>query len=129
MQTSGVLPTDFKVLRLEGEVPLHAYGGRRSTSNGGLLSARPEGSAGSPADELRVDFPERENMVFDKRRLLSSVFISSTLAIAPANSLNANPDVPPTGRGPRGWSCAVEAGRRSGTVNRASGYAGQSEAE
>ena len=43
MQTSGALPADFKVLRLEGEVPLHGYGGRWSTSNGGLHSTLPTG--------------------------------------------------------------------------------------
>ena len=57
MQTGGVLPADFKVLRLEGEVPLHGYGGRWSTSNGGLHSTLLTGRGqAARTDECSVKF-------------------------------------------------------------------------
>ena len=37
MHTISVLPADFKVLRLDGEVPLHGSGGRRSTAMAGCI--------------------------------------------------------------------------------------------
>jgi hypothetical protein len=37
MHTISVFPADFKVLRLDGKVPLHGYGGRRSTAMAGCI--------------------------------------------------------------------------------------------
>ena len=75
---------------------MHGYGGRRPTSNGGLLFCSIVGRVqAARADEFGVGFLEQENTVVNTRRLLSAVLISGALAIVSGSSLNANPDVPP----------------------------------
>jgi hypothetical protein len=57
-QVAFLLPIS-KFCRLEGEVPLHGYGGRRSTSNGGLHSTLPTGGGqAARTDECSVKFAQ-----------------------------------------------------------------------
>jgi hypothetical protein len=48
MHTISVLPADFKVLRLDGELPLHGYGGRRSTAMAGCIPLYRQGEGRQP---------------------------------------------------------------------------------